>query len=52
MMPELSSGHTHPLSKENQTEGHFIPILLKVETLDTHPFSEVNQTEGHFILQE
>ncbi|XP_023330774.1 zinc transporter foi isoform X2 [Eurytemora carolleeae] len=35
MMPELSSGHTHPLSKENQTEGHFIPILLQLLGMGT-----------------
>ena len=30
MMPELNSGHSHPLSKETQPEGHFSPIILQV----------------------
>ena len=32
MMPELSSGHAHPLSKENQSEGVFMPIVLQVSS--------------------
>ena len=31
MMPELSSGHTHPLSKEQQTEGHVLAVILQVK---------------------
>ena len=30
MMPELSSGHTHPLSEEHQTEGHIVSVILQV----------------------
>jgi len=30
MMPELSSGHAHPLSKENQSEGVLMPIVLQI----------------------
>ncbi len=35
MMPELSSGHTHPLSKEQQTEGHVVAVLLQVSRKET-----------------
>ena len=30
MMPELSSGHAHPISKDKQHEGHWLEILLQV----------------------
>ena len=30
MMPELSSGHAHPISKDKQHEGHWQEILLQV----------------------
>lgn len=35
MMPELSSGHTHPLSKEQQTEGHVVAVLLQLAGMAT-----------------
>ena len=30
MMPELSSGHAHPISKDKQHEGHWLEIVLQV----------------------
>jgi zinc transporter 10 len=30
MMPELSSGHSHPISSGKQQEGHWVEILLQV----------------------
>eukprot|EP00092_Neocalanus_flemingeri_P107182 GFUD01137564.1.p1 GENE.GFUD01137564.1~~GFUD01137564.1.p1 ORF type:complete len:493 (-),score=130.07 GFUD01137564.1:518-1996(-) len=30
MMPELSSGHAHPISKDKQHEGHWLEIMLQV----------------------
>lgn len=30
MMPELSSGHAHPISKDHQHEGHWLEIFLQV----------------------
>jgi len=30
MMPELSSGHAHPISKDKQHEGHWLEIFLQV----------------------
>ena len=30
MMPELSSGHAHPISKDKQREGHWQEIVLQV----------------------
>ena len=30
MVPELSSGHTHPISKDRQGEGHWVGVVLQV----------------------
>merc|ERR1712099_38974 len=30
MMPELSSGHSHPISKERQKEAHWLAVLLQL----------------------
>eukprot|EP00092_Neocalanus_flemingeri_P087532 GFUD01110475.1.p1 GENE.GFUD01110475.1~~GFUD01110475.1.p1 ORF type:complete len:114 (+),score=31.20 GFUD01110475.1:1-342(+) len=30
MMPELSSGHTHPISKDKQPQGHWLEVVLQV----------------------
>ena len=30
MIPELSSGHAHPISKYKQHEGHWLEIVLQV----------------------
>jgi len=30
MMPELSSGHAHPISKDKQHEGHWLEIVLQL----------------------
>jgi len=35
MMPELSSGHTHPLSEEHQTEGHIVSVILQLLGMGT-----------------
>jgi zinc transporter 10 len=35
MMPELSSGHSHPLSKETQHEGNFVPLILQLLGMST-----------------
>jgi len=30
MVPELSSGHAHPISKDRQGEGHWVGVMLQV----------------------
>ena len=30
MMPELSSGHAHPISSDKQKEGHWLEMVLQV----------------------